>query len=141
MIDLNWTVLVQIANFLVLIYILNIVFFKPIRGMLNQRKAKVEGLTGSVDAANHQIEEKDRAFQDGVKAARVKGNKEKEFRLQAALEKEKAIVAEINAKAQKEMEIVKSRIAKDTDAVRATLEKEIDSFADAIAEKILGRAS
>lgn len=141
MIDLNWTVLVQIANFLVLIYVLNIVFFKPIRGMLNQRKAKVEGLAGSVDATNHQIEEKDRAFQDGVKAARVKGHKEKESRLQTALEKEQAIVAEINAKAQKEMAIVKTRIAQDTEAVRATLENEIDSFADAIAEKILGRAS
>lgn len=141
MIDLNWTVLVQIANFLVLIYVLNIVFFKPIRGMLNQRKAKVEGLAGSVDATNHQIEEKDRAFQDGVKAARATGHKEKELRLQTALEKEQAIVAEINAKAQKEMAIVKTRIAQDTEAVRATLENEIDSFADAIAEKILGRAS
>jgi F-type H+-transporting ATPase subunit b len=141
MIDLNWTVLVQIANFLVLIYILNIVLYKPVRGMLNQRKAKVDGLAGSVDATNHQIEEKDRAFQDGVKAARAKGHKEKELRLQIALDKEQAIVAEINAKAQKEMETVKSRIAQDTEAVRATLEKEIDSFADAIAEKILGRVS
>jgi F-type H+-transporting ATPase subunit b len=141
MINLNWTVLVQIANFLVLIYILNIVLYKPVRGMLNQRKAKVDGLAGSVEATHHQIEEKDRAFQDGVKAARAKGHKEKELRLQTALEKEQAIVAEINAKAQKEMETVKSRIAQDTEAVRAALEKEIDSFADAIAEKILGRVS
>ncbi len=141
MIDLNWTVVVQIANFLVLMYVLNIVCYKPIRGMLNQRKAKVDGLAGSVNATNHQIEEKDRAFQDGVKAARIKGHKEKEFRLQAALEKEQAIVAEINAKAQKEMEIVKTRIAKDTDAVRTALEKEVNSFANAIAEKILGRVA
>ena len=141
MIDLDWTVLIQIVNFLVLIYILDIVLYKPIRGMLNQRKAKVDGLEGSVTSANQQIEDKNRAFEAGLKAARLKGQEEKEARMQKALEEEQGIVAEINAKAHKDLAAVKAKIAQDTDAVRASLEKEVDAFADAIASKILGRAA
>lgn len=141
MINLDWTILVQIANFLILMYILNIVLYKPIRGMLNQRKAKVDGLEGSVSATTRQIDEKNQAFEEGIKTARAKGQKEKEARLQSALDEEQSIVAEINAKAQKDLAAVKAKITQDTDAVRTVLEKEIDTFADAIAQKILGRAA
>ncbi|MBR9981668.1 MAG: ATP synthase F0 subunit B [Desulfatitalea sp.] len=141
MIDLNWTVSIQIVNFLVLIYILNIVLYKPVRGMLNQRKAKIDGLEGSVTTANRQIEEKNQAFDAGIKAARMKGQSEKEARMQKAMADEQAIVAEINAKAQKDIAAVKAKIAQDTDAVRVSLETEVDAFADAIARKILGRAA
>jgi hypothetical protein len=35
---------------------------------------------------------------------------------------------------------MKDKIAKDVDVVKASLEKEVDSFAEAIGRKILGRA-
>jgi F-type H+-transporting ATPase subunit b len=35
---------------------------------------------------------------------------------------------------------VREKIAKDVEVVRASLQKEIDTFANAIGEKILGRA-
>lgn len=141
LIKIDWTILVQIVNFLVLIYILNIVLYKPVRGMLNQRKAKVDGLVGSVDATNRQIEDRNRAFEEGIKAARAKGQEEKEARLQSALQEEQNIVAEINTRAKEELAAVKAKIAQDTDAVRTALERELDTFADAIAQKILGRAA
>jgi hypothetical protein len=36
---------------------------------------------------------------------------------------------------------VKIQVAKDVDAVKAALEKDVDTFADAITQKILGRAA
>jgi F-type H+-transporting ATPase subunit b len=41
MIDIDWTLFVQILNFLVLVFLLNIVLFRPIRKILQARQARL----------------------------------------------------------------------------------------------------
>jgi F-type H+-transporting ATPase subunit b len=141
MVDINWTVAIQIVNFLILIFALNIILYKPIRRILLERKTKVEGLSKGIDAAGQQAEEKDQAFNDGLKEARAKGQRAKEAMVQAAAEEERKIVGKILDKARDELVAVQSQVAKDVDAVKAALEKDVDVFADAITQKILGRAA
>ncbi len=133
--------LLQIANFLVLLFVLNLVLYKPIRGILKQRKEKFQGLQESVAATGRQAEEQDKAFTEGIRLARAKGQKEKETLVQAASDEENAIVAKINAKAKEDLAEVKAKIKKEMDTVKNALEKEVDAFANAITEKILGRAA
>jgi F-type H+-transporting ATPase subunit b len=141
MVEVNWTVLVQIANFIILVFILNAVLFKPIRNILLQRKAKVDGLTQKINTASEEAEEKNQAFAAGVKEARTKGQKAKEVLLTTAADEQRELIAQINIKAKEDLDAVKAKIAKDIDAVKAALETEIDTFADAITRKILGRAA
>jgi F-type H+-transporting ATPase subunit b len=141
MVDINWTVIPQMINFLILVFALNIVCYKPIRKILLERNAKIDGLTANIDLTNREGEEKDKAFGIGIRQARAKGQKEKEAILQVAADEEKIIVGKIMEKAREDMAEVKTRIAKDTGEVKAALEKEVDAFADAITHKILGRAA
>lgn len=141
MVNVDWTILVQIVNFLILIFILNFVLYKPIRSIMQQRKAKFEGLADSISSASKEAEDKNQAFTDGIKSARSKGQKQKEALMQAAAEEERTIVAEINAKAKADLDAVKAQIAKEAGTVKQELEKEIDTFANTITEKILGRAA
>lgn len=141
MVDINWTVIPQIVNFVILIFALNIVCYKPIRKILLERKAKVEGLAKGIASTTTESEEKDKAFGIGLREARSKGQKEKEALLQAAGEEEQVIVGKIMDKAREDLAKVKAQITKETDDVKAVLEKEVDAFADAIMQKILGRAA
>ncbi|NNF98754.1 MAG: ATP synthase F0 subunit B [Desulfobacteraceae bacterium] len=130
----------QIINFLLLIFILNMVLYKPIRKILLDRKEKVNGLEQNIDNYAKEAVEKDQSFASGIKSARAKGLEQKETFLQEALDQEKQIVDRINEKARAELETVKAQIAKDTEAVKDALIKEVDSFAESIGNKILGRA-
>jgi F-type H+-transporting ATPase subunit b len=141
MVKIDWTLWVQIANFLILVFILNLILYKPIRKILRQRKEKLQGLMESINTGSKQAEDKDQAFADGIKEARATGQKEKEAVLQAAAEQERLIIADINAKARADLEAVKAQIAKEAGAVKEELEKEVDAFADSITQKILGRAA
>lgn len=134
------SVFLQIGNFLLLIFVLNLVLYKPIRQILLKRKEKINALETSIETAGQDAVDKEAAFKDGIKEARGRGIKEKDALVQVAAEKEKEIVEKINQKAQADMAEIREKIAKETDDVRAALEKEIDSFADAIGQKILGRA-
>lgn len=136
----DWTLWVQIANFLLIVFVLNIVLFKPIRNILIQRKEKITKLEQNIETSDKEAKEKNEAFDSGIRDARAKGLSEKSVLLNEAADEEREIVDKINQKAQADLAEVREKIAKDAEAVRASLQKEIDIFASAIGEKILGRA-
>ena len=131
---------VQIANFLIIIWILNTILYRPIRNILIQRKEKITSLEQNIEKLDEDATEKDEAFLLGIKDARSRGLSEKDVLLKEGAEEEKKIIAQINKKAQANLAEVREKIAKDAESVRASLYKEIDTFANAISEKILGRA-
>lgn len=133
------SLIIQIANFLLIIWILNLILYRPIRNILRQRKERIEGLELSIETYNENAQEKDDAFASGIKEARAKGLKEKETLLQAAAEEEKQIIENVNTKAQAELAEIRNKIAKDADDARSSLQERVDEFADEICQKILGR--
>lgn len=139
-IGLDISALIQIANFLCLILILDFVLYKPIRGILKLRKEKFDGLKGKIVELDEEVGLKDASFREAVKEARAQGMKAKDEVISEATAEEKRIIEEINKKAQAELSAVKSRIAADAESARASLKKEVETFAYAICEKILGRA-
>lgn len=140
MIKVDGSLFIQIVNFLFLIWVLNIVLFKPIRNILLKRKEKVEGLQQRIDISNKDASERDAAFDQGIREARAKGLKEKDSLMAAASEEEKNMIEEINKKAQADLAEVQDKIKRDAEAVRTVLQKEVDDFAKAIGQKLLGRA-
>ncbi len=129
----------QIVNFIILIWAMNKVLYRPIRNVLLQRKEKIAGLQQRTDDSNSDIAEKDKAFEDGIKDARGKGLSEKENLIVAATEEEKAMIGEINRKAKDELAAVLDKISKEAEEARKSLQNEIDDFVKDIGKKILGR--
>ena len=140
MIKIDASIFAQIANFVFLIVVLNTVLYKPIRKILLQRKEKVNGLENNIETFTKDADEKDDSYLASIKEARFEGLREKETLLQSASDEEKLIIEKINQKAQADLEAVREKITKEAEGVRASLLTEIDSFADAIKQKILGEA-
>ena len=99
MVIVDGSLVIQIVNFLLLIWILNMVLYKPIRKILLERKAKVEGMQSAIDGSAEEVQSKEAAYAEGVRQARAAGQKEKEVLLEAAAEEEKAIIGKINESA------------------------------------------
>ena len=140
MVNIDGSVFIQIINFLVLIWVLNMVLYRPIRNILLQRREKVSGLEGNIETAGAQMKQKEEAFSKSIKEARSKGLQEKESLIKEGEAEEKEIVGKINEKAQAELAQVKEKIAKEAEQVRDALMKDVDAFASDIGQKILGRA-
>jgi F-type H+-transporting ATPase subunit b len=135
----DWTVGIQIINFLVILWILNLILYRPIRNILRQRKEKIDGLEASIETYNEDAQEKDTAFAAGIKEARAKGQNEKEALLQAAAEEEKEIIAKVNEKAQAELADIRERISREAETAKSALQAKVDEFSSDICQKILGR--
>ncbi len=140
MVSVDSSLLIQIVNFLFLIWALNVILYKPIRNILKKRKVFVSDLEEGIETADGAAQEKEQAFSEGIRAARTDGVEKKKAMLEEAAQEEMAIVEKINSKAQADLAEVKAKIAEEADSVRESLQAELDTFADAIGQKILGRA-
>jgi len=140
MVSVDSSLLIQIVNFLFLIWALNVILYKPIRNILQKRKVFVSDLEEGIKTADGDAQEKEQAFSEGIRAARTDGVDKKKAMLEEAAQEEMAIVEKINSKAQADLAEVKAKIAEEADSVRESLQAELDTFADAIGQKILGRA-
>jgi F-type H+-transporting ATPase subunit b len=140
MISVDYTLFIQMANFILLIFILNAILYKPIRKIVIERKKKIQGYKEGIDGLQRDASESEETFQAKIGEAKTKGFQEKETLKQTGQEEEKQLISEINQKAQAELEAVRGQIAKDAEAARRGLQRDIKVFSAAIAEKILGRA-
>jgi len=130
----------QMINFLVLLFVLNMVLYKPIRNVILERKAKVDSLETGVEKASADLDSQKDAYKNGLKQARGEGLMKKEIFIEEASVEEKEIIDQINKKAQANFAQIKQQVAEETEQARKVLEAEVDAYAKAIGEKILGRA-
>lgn len=139
MIQLDWTIALQMLNFLILVWALNYVAYRPIRGILAKRKEKVDGLENGIDRFEKDAMEKSNAFQAGIREAREKGLKMREAMEEKARQEEQQMIERINEKARQDLEDLRERVARETREVRQSLESQIEFFANEISKKMLGR--
>lgn len=130
----------QMVNFLVLLFLLNLVLYKPIRNVILERKAKVGTLSSGVEKNLGDLEKQKNDYKEGLKQARGEGLKKKEVFIEEASAQEKEIITRINQKAQANFAQIKAQVAEETEQARKALEAEVEVYAKAIGEKILGRA-
>ena len=134
------TTLYQMVNFLVLLFVLNLVLYKPIRKVILDRKAKIEGMQKKAKKAASDLVAGEEAYKDGLKIARTKGLEEKGTFIDEASKEEKEILDEISKKAQANLAQIREQVADETEQARKELEGNVEAYAKAIGEKILGRA-
>ena len=101
MLKLDYSVFIQIANFLILIFILNIVLYRPIRRILGQRKDEMNTLQGATGDYQSKAARYAEQLEENMAGARREGYKEKEEKRAEGLDLEKTI-EEIERKIMKE---------------------------------------
>ena len=140
MISVNWTLGLQIFNFLLLLFILNTVLYRPLRAVLAKRKETIEGDHVRARGLQEQIDEKMASYQERLQAARVKGNEERTVLRAAASKDEAEILGAARLVATKKLQQLKVRVAAEADAARIVLRSDVDVLAAQVASRILGRA-
>ena len=130
----------QMINFLVLLFVLNLVLYRPIRNVLLERKAKIESMQAGAEKASNDMVAGEEAYKNGLRQARAEGLAKKEAFIEKASQEEREIIDGINKKAQANLAEIKQQVADETEQARKALDGEVDAFAKAIGEKILGRA-
>lgn len=139
MIDINWTLYAQLINFLLLVFLLNLVLFRPIRNALKARQAKLQESEAEVNLLGVQSQGLDEEIKEKLAAARREGASQREALKQEGSKAEASLLEEVKRQVDLEWTQVEQKIKHDMAKARESLKTQAQSFAQLLASKILGR--
>jgi F-type H+-transporting ATPase subunit b len=139
LIDLDFTVLVQLVIFAVTAILATRLLFRPYLNMRDRRKA---GIEGAREEAAHMSAEADAQLADyesKLRQARARAEEERRSLRAEAAAHEREVVAQTRAQALSAQEDARRTIEQQTEQARSQLAPRADQIAREIASKLLGR--
>ena len=140
MIKLDWTLLLQFANFMILLVVLNVLLYKPLRAALAARKATIDGDLAKARATEEQIQAQVAEYEAKLQEARQRGSQERTALRQAAVAEEGRLLGAANEAASRRLQELKGQVADEAASARQALRGETEALARQIAGKVLGRS-
>ncbi len=139
MVSINETLFIELISFLIFLFLINRLMFRPIQGAMRKREQHVSGISDEIENSRHTIDELNRQLKEQEEAAMAEANRQRiELENDGAKEAGQILnesKKEINAIRSENSRFVETQIA---DA-RSKLSDETQRLAREMMEKILDR--
>lgn len=139
MITLDLAFVVQIVNFGLLVLILNIFLYKPIRALLAQRRQEIQSARERTIAVDEQVQAKVAEYEARLREAKAEVSAKRAESVKGAQVEEAALLGRARQEATASISAIRERMAKESADARVLLKKQVDALSNDICEKILGR--
>jgi len=139
-INLDIAFVIQLVNFLVLVLLLNVFLFKPIRKQLADRGDLISGAKQKSAAVDKEVQEKLAAYEARMREIRAGAADERGVLKKEAQQQEAAILEKARAEAAEALASIKAKVAQEAQDARRLLKESAESLSADICEKVLGRS-
>ena len=139
-IDIDMSLVFQVINFLVLMFVLNQVLYKPIRGILKQRAEKIAQLNGEISSSLEGVDGQAKALASEQASARNQGAQLREEIKSDGRTQERELIGAATKEMEATVARVREQIAAEIGGVRQELKAQVQTFGRELAQKLLGRS-
>lgn len=140
MITINETLVIEMISFLILVFVLNRVMFRPLLETIKKRKERVAGMGSDITASRREAETLTRDLREHEASAKKEAFEQKK-ELESLGSRQ---AAEIIGVARKEIADIKEKMRREVDdqlaQARARIQKDSETIAAEIMERILDRS-
>lgn len=140
MLDINFTLFIQLANFIALMFLLNILLFKPIIAFVARRKAMIDQTQAEGRSVEAGADEALERYHEMLAAARRAADARLAEAQAAAEEERRDRLAEAERRAGEAIIAAMVSIRQASERARQDLRDQAETLAGTITEKVLGRA-
>ena len=139
MISVNFTLLVQLANFLILLVILNHLLFKPILRVLDEREKLVNESAELKEKLGQLTTQSIEEYENKLLSAKQEAMGIRAAERAQAMEGFRKTMQEARAAGEQELETARREVASEAGKSRETLMTQAQTLAGGIASKLAGR--
>lgn len=140
MINLDIAFVFQLVNFLVLVLLLNVFLFKPIRKQLADRNEQINGAKMKSAAVDKEVQEKLAAYEARMREIRAGAADERGALKKEAQQQEAAILEKARTEASQHLASIKAKVAQEAQEARRLLKESAETLSSEITQKVLGRS-
>jgi F-type H+-transporting ATPase subunit b len=140
MIEINVTFIIQLVNFLIVLLLLNVILYKPIRGILRRRAEIMSDKVSSIENFSSAASEKLSTYEAELDKARLQAKEIRSEYKDEGYSREEDILAQASEDAGKLMKESRDKVENQKETALASLKKEVDRMASLAADRILSKA-
>lgn len=140
MVSLDYTIIYQMVNFILLVFILNILLYKPILGIIDRRNAKLSGSEEEIKSLNQSVLDRMADYDETIKQAKLDAMTQKNELLKQGSEEAKNIIDAVKAELPHFLSQYQGRMDEEIAEARRILIDNSRKISLEIAEKVLGRS-
>lgn len=134
----GWLVFILIL-FIIFVFVLNRVLFKPIGRVLDEREVLTEGAKAEARAAARQYQNRLDDYETALRQARAESYRFLEQKRAATLEERSRRIEQAKEQAAEELDRAKAEIERQATEARTALEREARLIAEQVSRSVLGR--
>lgn len=134
-----WNILISLANLLILFLLLKKFLYKPVIGVLEKRRADIEGDYAAADEAKRAALASKTEYEQKLSHAEHEANEVRERAAEAAKRHGEKIIAEAKDRADGMISKAEEQIELDRKKAEADMKREIADVSARLAEKLIGR--
>ncbi len=138
MIDIDFTILIQFANFVVTLFVLNFLLIKPVRDQIATRKNLLSGYAADAEQFTASANQKLTSYEESLAKARAEAAIARDSIKTEGVQLEQEMLSKAHQQAQAYLQSSRDQVAQDTQAAMETLRAQVNSFATKAINKILG---
>jgi F-type H+-transporting ATPase subunit b len=139
LIDLDGTILVQLAVFFIALVILRALVFKPMLRVFEAREEAIDGARREARRMEQEARAAGDKFDDEMRGLRSSATAERERLRQEGQRLERTILDKVRQETQKELGDAEAQLQIEARRLRADINATVPKLAGQIAEKLLGR--
>lgn len=138
MIDLNFTLVIQLVNFLITLVVLNFILIRPVRDQIAARSALTSGYISDIEKFSSEASTKVSSYEAALADARSKASLARDALKSEGQAQEQAMLQVAHAETQAFLQSSKDKTAAEANAAKKALLSQVDDYAAKAVAKILG---
>ncbi|MFZ2397257.1 MAG: ATP synthase F0 subunit B [Smithella sp.] len=136
----DYTMLIQMLIFLALVFVLNILLYKPILSIIDRRKKQLEESENEIRLFNESVEKRVAEYEEKLKQAKVKATEAKKEIIQEGANQAKNIVDVVRNEIPVMAREFQQKMDKEVEKAKLILDSHSQELSVQIAQKVLGRS-
>ena len=140
MIDLNYSLFIQIGNFLLLILVLNFVLYRPILGIIEKRDKYLKSSEDEIKGLQDTVDRKVAEYEERLRKAKQDALDQKNEITRTGSDEAKEILDKVRGEIPSLMTEFQEKMGHEVEKARQVLQTQSKAISLEIAEKVLGRS-
>lgn len=136
----DYTIFIQIITFLILIYILNVLLYKPILSIIERRKKQLDELENEIKLFNESVDKRAAEYEEKLKLAKANASELKKEIIKEGADQAKNIIDAVRNEIPLLSQEFEQKMDKEIQAARQILNSQSRRLSLEIAQKVMGRS-
>ena len=139
MIDINLTIVIQVVQFLLLLFILNRFLFRPTINQIEEREKKITTWKEETKDFHESMQERLQSYENQIVEAKVDAQAQQELVTEELQKEEDKKLEAVSEEAVRTVASTREKMQEETELLRGQLREQAEEMSQLLAEKVLGR--